>query len=311
MKNLRPICLRSQRNNLINKGKNEQPSLQNQERPDQVAAEDYAHRRGRRGQVQQGASMPNPNFVCGESGLVGPQFDGIPNFTPESWKDILDFCEELASDPRATSAPSSSTRWTGSSLCSTPTSAPRASRRTSRASGTARATSSRSRRRASCSSPSTRSTVRGSTSCSSALAAPQGAERAGRRLRSLREQAEREGGRHLQGMGRTRCFSQGSRPSSRTRTARSRHTVAAPASWRQRTPPRGMPRTATDSPSRCRSICFAILSAMDGNGGDAKAAEIELRGLLERLPKDQGRQDAQVARNSALRRGLAEGTSTT
>jgi hypothetical protein len=31
---------------------------------------------------------------------------------------------------------------------------------------------------------------------------------------------------------------------------------------------------------------LAILSAMDGNGGDAKAAEIELRGLLERLPKD-------------------------
>ena len=29
---------------------------------------------------------------------------GIPNFTPESWKDILDFCEELAQTPRATSA---------------------------------------------------------------------------------------------------------------------------------------------------------------------------------------------------------------
>jgi hypothetical protein len=31
---------------------------------------------------------------------------------------------------------------------------------------------------------------------------------------------------------------------------------------------------------------LAILSAMDGNGGDAKAVEIELRGLLERLPND-------------------------
>ena len=43
--------------------------------------------------------MPNPIFICGESGLVGPQFEGIPNFTPESWKDILDFCEELATTP--------------------------------------------------------------------------------------------------------------------------------------------------------------------------------------------------------------------
>lgn len=51
------------------------------------------------GKSTAGASMPNPIFVCGESGLVGPQFDGIPNFTPESWKDILDFCEELAATP--------------------------------------------------------------------------------------------------------------------------------------------------------------------------------------------------------------------
>lgn len=51
------------------------------------------------GKSTAGASMPNPIFVCGESGLVGPQFDGIPNFTPENWKDILDFCEELAATP--------------------------------------------------------------------------------------------------------------------------------------------------------------------------------------------------------------------
>ena len=51
------------------------------------------------GKSTAGASMPNPIFICGESGLVGPQFDGIPNFTPESWKDILDFCDELATTP--------------------------------------------------------------------------------------------------------------------------------------------------------------------------------------------------------------------
>lgn len=51
------------------------------------------------GKSTAGASMPNPIFICGESGLVGPQFEGIPNFTPESWKDILDFCEELSTTP--------------------------------------------------------------------------------------------------------------------------------------------------------------------------------------------------------------------
>lgn len=51
------------------------------------------------GKSTAGAAMPHPLFVCGESGLVGPQFANIPNFTPTSWQDILDLCDELAANP--------------------------------------------------------------------------------------------------------------------------------------------------------------------------------------------------------------------
>lgn len=47
------------------------------------------------GKSTAGASMPNPVFVCGESGLVGPQFADIPSFTPENWGEILQFLDEL------------------------------------------------------------------------------------------------------------------------------------------------------------------------------------------------------------------------
>ena len=50
------------------------------------------------GKSTAGASMPNPVFICGESGLVGPQFADTPSFTPENWGEILQFTEELASD---------------------------------------------------------------------------------------------------------------------------------------------------------------------------------------------------------------------
>ena len=50
------------------------------------------------GKSTAGASMPNPVFICGESGLVGPQFAEIPSFTPENWGEILQFLDELAAD---------------------------------------------------------------------------------------------------------------------------------------------------------------------------------------------------------------------
>lgn len=51
------------------------------------------------GKSTAGAQMPNPVFLCGESGLVGPQFADTPSFTPSSWTEALAFCEELASNP--------------------------------------------------------------------------------------------------------------------------------------------------------------------------------------------------------------------
>jgi hypothetical protein len=51
------------------------------------------------GKSTAGAKMPNPVFLCGESGLVGPQFADTPSFTPSSWAESLAFCEELASNP--------------------------------------------------------------------------------------------------------------------------------------------------------------------------------------------------------------------
>jgi hypothetical protein len=51
------------------------------------------------GKSTAGAQMPNPIFLCGESGLVGPQFADTPSFTPESWAQALAFCEELAGNP--------------------------------------------------------------------------------------------------------------------------------------------------------------------------------------------------------------------
>lgn len=51
------------------------------------------------GKSTAGANMPNPVFMCSESGLVGPQFADVPNFTPKSWKEALEFIDSLAADP--------------------------------------------------------------------------------------------------------------------------------------------------------------------------------------------------------------------
>lgn len=48
------------------------------------------------GKSTAGASMPNPVFICGEDGLVGNQFANVASFTPTNWKDVLAFCDELA-----------------------------------------------------------------------------------------------------------------------------------------------------------------------------------------------------------------------
>ena len=51
------------------------------------------------GKSTAGANMPSPVFMCSESGMVGPQFADVPNFTPKSWKEALEFIDALAADP--------------------------------------------------------------------------------------------------------------------------------------------------------------------------------------------------------------------
>jgi hypothetical protein len=48
------------------------------------------------GKSTAGAAMPSPIFICGEDGLVGPQFAETESFTPDSWAAVLAFCDELA-----------------------------------------------------------------------------------------------------------------------------------------------------------------------------------------------------------------------
>jgi len=51
------------------------------------------------GKSTAGASMPNPIFLCGEDGLVGPQFANTPSFSPENWGEAIQFLDELAQEP--------------------------------------------------------------------------------------------------------------------------------------------------------------------------------------------------------------------
>jgi len=50
------------------------------------------------GKSSAGAQMPKPVFICGEDGLVGKQFENTASFTPGNWKEVLDFCDELATE---------------------------------------------------------------------------------------------------------------------------------------------------------------------------------------------------------------------
>lgn len=48
------------------------------------------------GKSTAGASMPNPIFICGENGLVGPQFAETSHYEPEGWADMVKFIDSLA-----------------------------------------------------------------------------------------------------------------------------------------------------------------------------------------------------------------------
>lgn len=50
------------------------------------------------GKSTAGAAMPNPVFLCGEDGLVGPQFAETAHFSPSSWAEAMQFLDELQAD---------------------------------------------------------------------------------------------------------------------------------------------------------------------------------------------------------------------
>ena len=50
------------------------------------------------GKSTAGAAMPDPIFICGEDGLVGPQFQDTQSFSPSNWEEILKFLDELTQD---------------------------------------------------------------------------------------------------------------------------------------------------------------------------------------------------------------------
>lgn len=48
------------------------------------------------GKSTAGSQLPAPIFLCGEDGLVGPQFADTPSYSPKDWADILAFLDWLA-----------------------------------------------------------------------------------------------------------------------------------------------------------------------------------------------------------------------
>jgi hypothetical protein len=48
------------------------------------------------GKSSAGAQLPSPIFLCGEDGLVGPQFADTPSYTPKDWVEALSFLDWIA-----------------------------------------------------------------------------------------------------------------------------------------------------------------------------------------------------------------------
>lgn len=47
------------------------------------------------GKSTAGSECPKPFFLCGEDGLVGPQFDHVQSLTPSSWLELLEMADWL------------------------------------------------------------------------------------------------------------------------------------------------------------------------------------------------------------------------
>jgi len=48
------------------------------------------------GKTLAASRAPKPIIICAENGLTGPEFENTPNYTPDSWNDVLGFIEWLS-----------------------------------------------------------------------------------------------------------------------------------------------------------------------------------------------------------------------
>lgn len=65
--------------------------------PSKIGARLYLVGQDGIGKSTAGSELPNPLFLCGEDGLVGPQFEQTQSLTPSSWEELLEMADWFAS----------------------------------------------------------------------------------------------------------------------------------------------------------------------------------------------------------------------
>lgn len=65
----------------------------------QIGARVFLYGPGGVGKSTAGMDCPNPFFLCGEEGLVGPQFEEAKSLTPTSWVELLEMVDWLQDQP--------------------------------------------------------------------------------------------------------------------------------------------------------------------------------------------------------------------
>ena len=61
----------------------------------QIGARIFLYGQGGVGKSTAGSDCPRPFFLCGEDGLVGPQFAHVQSLTPSSWLELLEMADWL------------------------------------------------------------------------------------------------------------------------------------------------------------------------------------------------------------------------
>lgn len=64
-----------------------------------IGARIFLYGPGGIGKSTAGIECPNPFFLCGEDGLVGPQFENAQSLTPTSWPELLEMADWLLDQP--------------------------------------------------------------------------------------------------------------------------------------------------------------------------------------------------------------------